>query len=63
MKSLFAAAALLPLTACSSDEPERPSETDEARFHEIDAMLDEEAAHEEGAAPEDTTPSENSSDD
>ena len=50
-------APLLLLSACARDEPERPDKTDEARFHEIDEMLDEEATQKEGAAPEDATPS------
>ena len=52
-------AVLCCLAACSNDTPERPDEADEARFHEIDSMLDEEAAQEEGAAQEDATPSDN----
>ena len=52
MKHVICLAALLVLTACASEEPERPDEADEARFHEIDAMLDQ-----EGGAPEDTPPS------
>ena len=59
MKLALILASILTLTACSSQEPERPDEADEARFHEIDSMLDEEAAQEEGAAPEDATPSDN----
>ncbi|MBW0144446.1 hypothetical protein [Sphingomicrobium clamense] len=51
-------ACLAALAACSSDEPERPSKADEERFEQIDAMLDEEGAKEEGAASEDAAPSE-----
>ena len=58
MKQLICLAPLLILAACASEDPERPDEADEARFHEIDEMLDEEAAQEEGAAPEDATPPE-----
>ena len=42
MRLLLPLACLATLAACSSDEPERPSERDEERFEEIDAMLDEE---------------------
>lgn len=58
MKNAFLLTPLLCIIACSSNEPERPDEQDEARFHEIDSMLDEEADQEKGAAPEDATPPE-----
>lgn len=58
-RTLFLLASLA-LAACGKDEPARPSPEDEARFHEIEGMLDEEAQMQEGAAPEDATPSNSS---
>lgn len=60
MTRIRLAVPLLALAACNADEPSRPSAEDEARFREIDAMLDEEAGYEKGAAPEDATPSKSS---
>ena len=59
MKRILFAAAVL-LTACNREEqPQAPTAAESERLNDAEAMLND-LAKEEGAAPEDTAPSNNS---
>jgi hypothetical protein len=52
-------ALLLVLSACDRDRPPEPDADQHAKLDEAEAMLNDMAANEEGAAPEDTAPPSN----
>jgi len=60
MKRLWIAAALS-VTACDRDRPPAPTSEQHAKLDEAESMLDDMAANEEGATPEDAAPPSNQS--
>lgn len=56
MKLGLALSALLGLAACNRDEPPAPTAEQASQLDEAEAMLNNMAANEEGAAPEGTAP-------